>query len=132
MNIVMDGHKMTLGAHSNDLPELKSTMVCLRIGQQIVYNTVTQKKNTRICEIPFPLHIYIKSYLTKTAIVNILNKSGTRVSYKRVCSLATAIANSCISHWKQTYILGPRQVSIGAFTGTGLDSVNWNARSTLP
>ncbi len=56
---------------------------------------------------------------------------GISVSYDRVRSLATDIANSSIAYWEDVGVVVPLQAVKGAFTSRGFDNIDWNAKAKL-
>ena len=71
MNMLMDGDRMTLETQPDDSTEHKSSKASLRIGQQIVYNTVkrrSKKENITLCA--FKATPMLVKYLSHYIMIN--------------------------------------------------------------
>ena len=90
------------------------------------------KRHAKEKETPFPLYLSIKTLMHgNKSMLSYLHDKGIAVSYDRVRSLSTDIANSIITVWEDEGIVVPPQAVKGAFTTMGFDNADWNAKASL-
>ena len=137
LGLLIDGPKICTESEADDI---KSSAAVLSIGQLIIYNSVKQRsrkenavaRHPKEKETPLPLYLGIKTNLqANKATLDKLHDKGVAVSYDRVRSLSTDIANSIIGFWDEIGVVVPPQAVMGCFTTMGFDNADWNAKSTL-
>ena len=109
-------------------------------GIYVTYNAVKVRSSNSDCvpshirerETPLSIYLAIKLYAMtrKEAIIDILHQKGLCISYKRLRSLTTDIANSVIAHYEKTGPVVPLQAKHGLFTTLGFDNIDHNLRAT--
>ena len=120
-------------------PGPDQSRIVASIGQQIIYNSVKERSKDpdsipRHKEKGTPASIYLAMNLhPKTgsaSLVQTMHKRGLCVSYDRLKTLSTDLANSVISHWEQIRVVVPPQAVNGVFTIGGFDNIDHNPSST--
>jgi hypothetical protein len=112
----------------------------LSISQLIVYNSVKQRSNKpssiprhiRDRENPLVIYIAIKIYANtrQESLVDSIHERGLCISYKRLRTMSTDLANSIIRFYEQSGIVVPVQALRGVFTTNAFDNIDHNTRST--
>ena len=112
----------------------------LSIAQIIQFNAVKRRskngnvimRHMRDKETPWPLYVGIKLRLhSDKRVLDLMHSRGQSVSYDRIKTLSTDIANSVISHWNELGVVVPSQAVLGVFSTIGFDNVDWNAKATV-
>ena len=110
------------------------------MSQLVSFNTVKERSNqpetlprhVRDKETPLAIYIAIKIHATtrKKSLVNTFHERGLCISYSRLCSLSTDLANSVIAYYEHAGVVVPPQAKPGRFMTCGLDNIDHNPRST--
>ena len=134
MQMVMDGPKK-----QGEIPG-RFRPAAVAASEMIVYNSVKRNRSgsevipRHIQERESPLMIYnaIKSWcLTgKESLVDALHANGMSISYKRLSSLTTHMANSVISFYHSIGMVVPPQARRGVFTILAYDNYDDNPSCT--
>ena len=121
-------------------PESKKSKVVTSIGQQIIFNSVGRRskkhdsvpRHNRDKETPASLYMAMKLHLQtgRKSLINDFHQRGLCISYDRLRTLSTDIANSVIYHWEQIGVVVPPQAVKHVFTTGGYDNIDHNPSST--
>ena len=135
MQMLLDGP----GILKTQSPQRPSTAV-KSLSQLITFNAVKQRscaperlpRHIRERETPLSIYIGIKLYVMtrKESIIDMLHEQGLCISYKRLRTLSTDLANSAIAHFKHVGVVVPRQVMHGVFTTFAFDNIDHNPGAT--
>ena len=136
LHMLLDGSGINHPPH----PPEKSKVVT-SIGQQIIFNSVRRRskkpdsvpRHVKERETPAPLYLAMKLYLqtSSASLVETMHNRGLCVSYDRLKTLSTDVANSVISLWEQNGVVVPPQAIKGVFTTGGFDNIDHNPSSTM-
>lgn len=121
-------------------PASEKSQAAISIGQQIIFNSVRCRskkhgsvpRHIRERETPASLDLAMKLHQQSgsTYLVETMHKRRMCVSYDRLKTFSTDIANSVISHWEQIGVVVPPQAVTGVFTTGGFDNIDHNPSST--
>lgn len=121
-------------------PGPEKSQVAASIGQQIIFNSVRCRskkpgsvpRHIKDRETPASLYLAMKLHLQtgSASLVQTMHQRGLCVSYDRLKTFSTDIANSVINHWEQIGVVVPPQAVKGVFTTGGFDNVDHNPSST--
>ncbi len=110
------------------------------MSQLITFNAVKQRscgperipRHIRERETPLSIYIGIKLYVMtrKESIIDMLHEQGICISYKRLRTLSTDLANSAIAHFKHVGVVVPRQAIHRVFTTFAFDNIDHNPGAT--
>ena len=90
-------------------------------------------RHARNKETPWPLYVGIKLRLQTTkSMLDMMHARGQSISYDRMNTLSTDIANSVISVWNELGVVVPSQAVHSVFSTMGFDNADWNAKAMLP
>ena len=120
-------------------PGPEKSQVATSIGQQIIFNSVRcRSKKTGFVprhikerETPASLYLSMKLHLQtgSKSLLETMHKQGICVSYDRLKTFSTDIANSVIKHWEHIGVVVPPQAVKGVFTNGGFDNIDHNPSS---
>lgn len=85
---------------------------------------------TREPPVPVYLSLKVHSEIRKKELVDILHKLGLGISYKRVMSISTDIANSVCKKFHAYWVVVPPKLHPHAFTIGAVDNTDHNPSST--
>ena len=138
MQMVLDGPGITKNQKADQIPSMAPAVKSL--SQLIAFNTVNRRTNTpdrvarhlRDRETPLAIYIAIKIYsmTRKETLIDILHEKGLCISYKRLRTITTDIANSVVAHFESNGVVVPLQAERGIFTTFGYDNIDHNPRAT--
>ena len=138
MQMVLDGPGITKNQKADQIPSMAPAVKSL--SQLIPFNTVNRRTNTpdrvarhlRDRETPLAIYIAIKIYsmTRKETLIDILHEKGLCISYKRLRTITTDIANSVVAHFESNGVVVPLQAERGIFTTFGYDNIDHNPRAT--
>ena len=136
MQMLIDGPKINTNQTSNN----NLSAAVLSLSQLVSFNTVKERSNqpenvprhVRDRETPLAIYIAIKIHATtrKESLVNTFHERGLCISYSRLRSLSTDLANSVIAYYEHAGVVVPPQAKPGRFMTCGLDNIDHNPRST--
>lgn len=137
VNMILNGPSSLKTATSN-LLEINEKQACRSISQLIIYNTtIRQSKSTasrhpRERETPLPLYIGLKIHgqIRGRSLIDTLFNLGLSISYDRVLSISTDIANSVCERFEKDGVVCPPKLRSGLFTTAGFDNIDHNPSST--
>jgi len=139
MQMLLDGPRIVKDAKT--IESIKPSAAALTLSQLSMFNSVQNKRSQapnsvprhiRDRETPLAIYIAIKTYrLTRMeAIVDTLHRLGICISYHRLRTISTDIANSLISHFEDSGCVVPPKALFGVFSIMGFDNIDHNPRST--
>ena len=142
LSLLVDGNK----TFYNDLDEATNSTqtysgTVLSIAQTIQYNAVKRRskngnavaRHARNKETPWPLYVGIKLRLQTTkSMLDMMHAGGQSISYDRMNTLSTDIANSVITVWNELGVVVPSQAVHSVFSTMRFDNADWNAKAMLP
>ena len=123
--------------HTGDNSEEPTASVS--IAQLIVFNTVKRRSNqsnsirhNRNRETPLPIYIALKVHAEtrKRGLIDCLNNLGLCISYDRVMSISTDVANTVCARFFTDGLVCPPQALSGVFTTAAVDNIDHNPSST--
>ncbi len=110
----------------------------LSISQLVTFNTVKQvneggmNRHSADREPPLPLFVgaYVHVKTRKKEVVDLCHKLGISVSYDRVMSMSSDLANTAVSYFESIGAVVPPSLKIGLFTTSAVDNIDHNPTST--
>ena len=90
-------------------------------------------RHIRDRETPASIYMAMKLYLKtgSKSVMRTLHKRGLCISYTRLNTLSTDIANSIIGSWEQKGVVVPPKAIQNVFTTGGFDNIDHNPSSTM-
>ena len=138
MTMLLDGPSIVKNQTTEEIPSMSPAVKSL--SQLIAFNSVKRRTNTpasaprhlRDREIPLAIYIAVKVYAVtrKECLINVLHEKGLCISYKRLRTLTTDLANSVEAHFESTGVVVPLQALKKIFTTFAYDNIDHNPRST--
>ena len=120
--------------------EVNETQASRSISQLIIYNTTIRQAKTpqnatrhkRERETPLPIYVALKIHgLTRgRGLIDALFNLGLCISYDRVLSISTDIANAVCERFDKDGVVCPPVLRSGIFTTAGFDNIDHNPSST--
>ena len=115
------------------------SQACLSISQLLVFNTIARERNTSSCsrhtrdkECPLPIYVTLKIHgaTRGRGLVDAMFNMGLCISYDRLLTLSTDIANAVCTRFEREGVVCPPKLRDGLFTTAGVDNINHNPTST--
>lgn len=112
------------------------------LSQLIVYNTVKSRRNkststaaqrhNRDRETPVPIYLALKIHgeTRKRGLVDAMHAMGLCISYDRMLTISTDIANQVCDKYEKEGVVCPPQLSKQVFTTAAVDNIDHNPSST--
>ena len=112
---------------------------CLTIAQLIVFNSVQRERSTaskcrhiraRECPVPIYTSLKIHGATRDRSLVDAFFKLGLCISYDRLLSVSSDIANSVIARYEREDVVCPSKLRSGLFTTAAVNNIDHNPSST--
>lgn len=119
-----------------------TTRACLTISQLLAFNSVKRhehdtrgqstQRHRRDREYPAPMYMALKIHgeTRKRSLIDAFFSMGLCISYDRVITISTDIANSVCERFEQERVVCPPKLRSGIFTTAGVDNIDHNPSST--
>ena len=122
------------------------SQACLTVAQLLVFNTISRFRDksgnatdtihhthyVRNREFPLPIYAALKihSATREKSLIDTFYKLGMCISYDRLLSISTDIANSVIDRYDRDGVVCPSKLLDGIFTTAAVDNIDHNPSST--
>ncbi|KAH3748419.1 hypothetical protein DPMN_182864 [Dreissena polymorpha] len=132
--MILDGLKI------KDQSEGEHTQSCasIAISQLIVFNSLKSsgtgafRRHSKDRETPLPIYLALKVHgeTRKRILIDTLYDNGLCISYDRLLSISTGVANSVCAKYEEDGIVCPPKLSNHLFTTAAVDNIGHNPSST--
>ncbi|KAH3846278.1 hypothetical protein DPMN_088577 [Dreissena polymorpha] len=132
--MILDGPKI------KDQSEGEHTQSCasIAISQLIVFNSLKSsgtdafRRHSKDRETPLPIYLALKVHgeTRKRTLIDTLYDNGLCISYDRLLSISTGVANSICAKYEEDGIVCPPKLSDHLFTTAAVDNIDHNPSST--
>jgi len=122
--------------------ERSSDQACLTIAQLIVFNSVARdrkrhegssssKHHSKLKECPLPIYVSLKIHgaTRDRSLVDAFYQLGMCVSYDRLLSITTDVANSVCARYEKEGVVCPSVLRKELFTTAAMDNIDHNPSS---
>jgi hypothetical protein len=140
INFILRGPTSQRNTATEESVEVNENQASRSISQLIIYNTTIRQTKTasivarhsRERETPLPIYVALKIHgLTRgRSLIDALFNLGLCISYDRVLSISTDIANSVCERFQNDGVVCPPILKSGLFTTAGFDNIDHNPSST--
>ena len=137
VNMILEGPSIK----KMDLKDTPSKMACLTISQLLAFNSTKHpskgnapaySRHSRESEYPLSIYVALKIHgeTRKRSLIDAFYNMGLCISYDRVLTLSTNIANSVTNRFEQEGVVCPPKLRSNIFTTAGVDNIDHNPSST--